>query len=137
MTRLSFTKNISDFTTGRTELWMMYLESITSDWKTVLLGVGCTSVKVNGLASHNTVLQIWYQMGILGAIPFMYWYSSFMADGAKKLLPGEKVNAWILFVGVFLPWLAIDMLFFDEFFLFSLYVFIGLAEGQTKDQRIA
>lgn len=135
LTRLSFTKNISDFTTGRTELWMMYLERITTDLKTFLLGEGCTSVKVNGLASHNTILQAWYQMGIIGVIPFAFWYGSFMADGAKKLLPGERINAWMLFVGVFLPWLAIDMLFFDEFFLFSLYVLVGLAEGSTKEMN--
>ena len=34
----------------------------------------------------------------------------------------------ILLAGALLPWLAIDILFFDELFLITTYAFIGITE---------
>lgn len=128
VTRLSNSGNASDFTTGRTELWAMYLETILTDWRIFLLGMGYTDVFANGFASHNTILQMWFQLGILGSVPLVYWFVNFVRSGVKEQTACRGANLWILLIGVFLPWLAIDMLYFDEFFLFPMYVIVGLLD---------
>jgi len=135
LTRLSSSNNLSGFTTGRTTLWNMYLESITGDWKTFLFGVGYTNVMVNGYASHSTILQAWFQLGIIGSMVLAIWCVCFLSDGARRLAAGQRIYGLLLIIGVFLPWLAIDMLFFDEFFLFQIYVFIGLGDGHMTQVK--
>ena len=62
-------------------------------------------------------------------MPFLvYWITSFFRGAAYK---GYRRNTrvletLILLIGVFMPWLAIDALFFDEFFLLQWYVFSAL-----------
>lgn len=124
-TRFSYSKDLDSFTTGRTELWKTYLEEIMGNAKIFFLGKGFTNVKINNRASHNTLLQCFFQFGFLG-VPFLvYWTVSFFRGGAYK---GRRRNANILetliaAVGIFMPWLAIDILFFDEFFLLQWYMF--------------
>lgn len=128
ITRFSFSTSLSRFTTGRTELWMMYLEELLGNGKILFLGEGFTNVKLNGRASHNTALQIIYQLGILGAPVLAVWSYCFFKDLPKRSrsLKKKDVSSWILLIGVFLPWMAIDILFFDELFLLQWYVFVAL-----------
>ena len=135
ITRLSFSNNISDFTTGRTELWNMYIDFILEDWRAFLFGIGYSGVKVNGLASHSTILQMWYQFGLTGSILLIIWCANFMSLGSHKIINGQRLNIIIIVVGVFVPWLAIDMLFFDEFFLFQLYVTSAIADVSIPPSR--
>lgn len=140
ITRFSFSSSLSSLTTGRTELWAMYIEEILSNGKILFIGEGFTNVKLHGRASHNTLLQIVYQFGILG-VPFLVaWVSCFFRGVSGNRLERKKdVSPWILLTGVFLPWMAIDILFFDELFLLQWYVFVALKEqssGPETDQRV-
>ncbi len=136
ITRFSFSSDMSDFTTGRTDLWKMYLEELMGDGKLLLLGKGFTKEFLYGRASHNTILQIVYQFGLLGAPLLFAWIAGFFRDVAKGTNSERKhlLGTLILMVGVFSPWLAIDVLFFDEFFLLQWYVFIGLRQLRTEER---
>lgn len=134
ITRFSFSTDLSTFTTRRTELWAMYLEEIFGDFKILLLGEGYTNVKVSDRGSHNTILQLVYQLGILGTPVLIAWCMNFFKGvGKVRYEKGTVVSPWMLYVGTFLPWLALDMLFFDEFFLFQWFVFVALKERIQKD----
>lgn len=127
-TRFSFSSSLSSLTTGRTELWMMYIEEILSNGKVFFLGEGFTNTKLNGHASHNTILQMIYQFGILGAPFLASWSFYFFKDVFQRNHIRKKKNVapWMLLIGTFLPWMAIDILFFDEFFLLQWYVYMAL-----------
>lgn len=141
VTRFSFVDNLSSLTTHRTELWAMYFKDIFGSVKTFFLGEGFTNVKVNERGSHNTVLQMLYQLGILGTPVLVLWIICFFKEVSRKSRHTRKrmVSTWILLIGVFMPWLAIDMLFFDEFFLFQWYALVALRERNqylnTKDSE--
>lgn len=135
LTRISFANNFSDFTTGRTYLWSMYLDAITLDWKMFLFGVGFTNVYVNGYASHSTMIQTWFQLGIFGGILLVIWCAYFMFGARRNLVSGKIIKTLLLVIGVFIPWIAIDMLYADEFFLFQLYVFVGLLDGGMMSEE--
>ena len=121
--RFSFSSNASEITTHRTDLWMMYLNELSRNPRLILFGEGFTNTNLNHRASHNTLIQGVYQFGILGFPLLITW----MIMSMKKLLEvmGEvnikKKYVTLMFVGVVLPWLSLDILFFDEFFLLPFY----------------
>ena len=133
--RFSRTTDLNSFTTNRIEIWESYLDELITDAKVFFLGRGYTNVKVNGRGSHNTILQMFHQFGLLGAPFLLYWVSCFLRDipsGGK----GRKENRQSILVvalGVYLPWLAIDALFFDDFFLLQWYAFMAMQ--QTLQSR--
>jgi len=130
LARFSYTTDLSSFTTGRTELWAGYVEALLSDIRLLLLGTGFTNVKYDDYASHNTILQILYQFGILGTPMLIAWVLLFFQDLFKvpKLEKRQLINVLILLSGAFIPWLALDALFFDEFFLLQWFVYMGMQE---------
>lgn len=127
ITRFSNAETISDFTTGRTELWTSYLEELLTNGKLLLLGQGFSNIKLHGKASHNTPVQVIYQFGLIGLPVLISWVVGFFRD-LPPSRPETKQgnNTWLLLIGSFLPWCAIDILFFDELFLLQMFVFLGI-----------
>lgn len=126
--RLSGHEDMDSFTTGRTEVWMNYLRAMRNHIDLLLLGRGFTNVLVGGKGSHNSIIQCIYQFGLFGTVIFIAWIVCFW----KKMLDTTKVKMtsflllMLLLVGTFVPWLALDLLFFDDFFLMQLYACCGI-----------
>lgn len=136
ITRFSFSNNLDSFTTGRSDLWVSYAKEIFGSAKVFFLGKGYTNVKVNGRGSHNTIIQSFYQFGLIGVPVLFYWVSCYFRQANPNRTAQHKagLKQWIVIVGSFIPWLAIDVLFFDEFFLFPMYVCLAIKElSQASD----
>ena len=116
--------NLSDFTTGRTDVWVRYITAMLEEPRLLLFGQGYTDVIIGEKPTHNTLLNGVYQFGLIGFALLTAWMVFFV----QALLDGAKVQrhqtAWLalLLIGVFGPWMALDYVFFDEFFLFPIYV---------------
>lgn len=116
--------NMSTFTTGRTDLWMNYLRELGDNPLMLMFGSGYSDVTVGGRAAHNTLIQLVYQFGLFGCVLLAIWFVFFI----RMLLSGVRIHRTrltqlaIVFIGAFGPWMALDYLFFDEFFLFPIYV---------------
>ena len=125
--RFSYAANISQLTTKRTDLWMDYLNEFAHNVSLTLLGHGYTSVTLHGWASHNTIIQSVYQFGLLGA-PLLFIWVALTLKRVRQGLKDSRSN-WrytlLMLVGVVIPWIALDILFFDEFFLLPVYVVLG------------
>lgn len=135
LTRFSYAKDIDSFTTGRTGLWVMYIEELVGDVKIFFLGKGFTNIKVEGRGSHNTLIQAFFQFGFLGVPVLLYWIVSFFRGASrqgrrKKISHGETM---MIVVATLVPWLAIDALFFDEFFLLQWYVFSAVQQLKNEE----
>ena len=126
--RFSQDTNLSDFTTGRTEVWDSYIQAIFSDVKLLLFGQGCTNMLLGDKATHNTLLQCFYQLGLIGcailALWLVYFYQTLLRG--TRLQRHQAVRLAIVLIGTFGPWVALDYLFFDEFFLLPIYVCIAV-----------
>ena len=84
---------------------------------------------LNGKASHNTIIQAVYQFGIVG-LPFVaawLWRTVRDAFGFYGSAKPDLRIAAMLCIGVAMPWMGIDLLFFDEFFILPVYAAVGLA----------
>lgn len=122
-------EGLAGLTTNRTTLWLQYLTAFVHDIPLTLFGAGYTSVNLFRKASHNTLIQAVYQFGILGIPLLLIWMWNMLADmfpESDKPLAGWKYTV-LLCVGSFLPWMALDILQYDEFFLLPVYVLLGVA----------
>ena len=134
LTRFSNANDLNSLTTGRVGLWKSYIDEMFSNVKVFFLGRGFTNVKINGRASHNTILQMFYQFGLLGFPFVVYWIVCFYRSGMQTVRGQKRFNLriFMIAVGAFVPWMAIDTLFFDEFFLFQMYMCLALSSFQTE-----
>lgn len=135
-TRFSFAKDVDSFTTGRTELWWSYFEVLFEDPKTFLLGKGITNIKVNARASHSTIIQIFYQLGLLGSPVLIYWIICYFRRSEQRGIRRLGLGELMVVTGAFMPWLAIDAMLFDEFFLFPWYVIVAIKSFQINRETI-
>lgn len=126
--RFEYNSSVSAITTGRTDLWSIYIKSILSDPWLLLFGKGYTSVLIGDRISHNTLIQLVYQFGLIGSSFIIMWEFFFI----KRMLAdihlnyGNLMKVLILAIASFGPWLALDLFFFDEFFLIQFFVFFGM-----------
>lgn len=126
-TRFSYAANVSQITTGRTDLWKMYIHELLNNPVLLMLGEGYTAVTINGHASHNTILQGVYQFGLLCIPVVIFWMVQTLKAVRREqgILSVNHLMFLLLLVGVVLPWLGLDILFFDEFFLLPVYMMRG------------
>lgn len=114
--------DVNQLSSGRSNIWLDYLKYIFENIKVLLFGNGfIRTVTVNGYAAHNTLIQILFQCGIIGTIGFIIWIKSLRKRKKNTYLTlFEKI---ILFIVIFIPWLSLDKLFFDDFFfMIMLYI---------------
>lgn len=120
--RLQQSTNLSSFSTHRNELWLNYYNAFADDVRLLFFGQGITKSSIGSRASHSTLIQIIYQLGLIGGSMLLIWGVNYF----KLLLPKKPrrkvfLALIMLMISIFLPWLSIDMLLFDEFFLLPVY----------------
>ena len=136
ITRFQSADDVSALTTGRAEVWREYFDALTADGKLLLLGKGFTNVVLTEKATHNTLLQAFFQLGVLGVVFFAGWAWNYVRAMLRhRQIRCAVLDVLILLVGIFLPWMAIDMLFFDELFLMPMYMAAGILYFKGESAR--
>ena len=84
-------KNISDFTTGRTEVYQAYWRVITKDYVTFLFGVG---MNAEGLYKdpHNYLLEVHYYVGAVGLLLMLAFYVAMIRVAVRGMRPAKKLS---------------------------------------------
>jgi hypothetical protein len=100
----------------------------------LLFGRGCSDIKVNDRAAHSAVIQTVYQFGLVGTPVILYWLGNYF-KGLGKVFRKELLIAAILLVGSVVPWIALDILFFDDFFLLLMYVYVAGKYLENNSRR--
>lgn len=133
--RFSASRGISGLTTGRTDLWWDYAGELLRSPRLLLVGNGYTNLKLHGRSSHNTFIQILFQFGVVGGLLLFQWIKAYVSEPLDRCrIPIN--HAWIVTVGIFLPWMALDMLFFDEFFLMPMYAVCCMLSAQEMKRKM-
>ena len=78
---LDKTLTLSIITTGRSDLWTIYINKITSSVPNMLFGVGLFSERLVKIGPHNLLLHLLYRMGfvgvfMLGILAYYYYKAS-------------------------------------------------------------
>lgn len=58
--------DINALTTGRFNIWIMYIEYFINHIRSAIFGVGINTALVEGRAAHNTYIDVFYHLGVLG-----------------------------------------------------------------------
>jgi len=128
LSRLSRDNNIDDFTTGRTQIWRQYIDALFGNPKLLFFGRGLSRILVNDVSAHNTLLQCIYQFGLFGCSCLVAWFVCYARTllSQRPIKKKNLVQIVVLLMGAFGPWMGLDMLRFDEFFLMPTYVCVGI-----------
>ena len=91
ITRL-FTKideklTLSELTTGRSDLWTLYLNKISSSIPNMLFGVGLFSERLVPIGPHNLLIHLLYRMGFIGLFMIGLLAYSYYRVSDKSLKP--------------------------------------------------
>lgn len=123
--------DISSLTTGRSKLMGVYLNYLFSNIDKFFFGIGLSqdqiTILLNTNNAHNTVIQIIYQIGISGSLLLLWWWKDIYQELTDKTRMefSEYIYFFIMTFSVLLPWLSLDILYFDEFFYFTLLLFLS------------
>ena len=103
----------------------------------LLFGEGFSHIAIKDQVPHNTLIQIIYEFGLVGTPFLAMWIIYFFRDtyGSGRLRRDQLFNILMVATGAFLPWMALDILYFNEFFLFQMYVFVALQEMRVSAPR--
>lgn len=126
--RFAYSANLNEITTGRTRLWSNYIHEFLQNPRLTFLGMGYTDLNLDGWGSHNTLIQAIYQFGIVGA-PLVGLWLYVLLQKIVARAAAAKIDwrcAALLATGIALPWMGLDILFFDEFFLLPVYGALGI-----------
>ena len=128
---IRFTETIddmSDFTTGRTDIWRGYITTIWNNLKILFVGNGINGSLVNGRGVHNTYLEAIYSLGILGTSLFLLVLCICFKFNTKI---SEKVQFLPLII-LLIRFLAIGLLAFDNLW-FYLVIAVSAIAGKVQE----
>lgn len=119
--------DVNQLSSGRSNIWFDYLKYIFENIEVLLFGNGfIRTATVNGYAAHNTLIQILFQCGIIGTTGLIIWIKSLKKRKKNMYLTLFEKN--ILFIAIFIPWLSLDKLFFDDFFFMIMLYIVAIRE---------
>ncbi|MEN6391101.1 MAG: hypothetical protein ABFD04_11850, partial [Syntrophomonas sp.] len=132
--------NVSSLTTGRSDLQTFYVKYILNNIDVLLCGVGFgLKYPVGALNNvHNTPIDFIYRLGVVGTTLFITWFMSIFKQASLKVKMrfDKKLQFLIVLLGLFMPWMALDVLGGDEFFYYlTLLIFASnyLKMQQTNE----
>ncbi|WP_342505957.1 hypothetical protein [Sporosarcina sp. FSL K6-2383] len=114
-------------TTGRSSLWLAYIQEIITNPRIFLIGNGIGTGFLDGYAAHNMYLSYWYFTGFLGIVALLvfvgysYKHMNKTAEGSIKKAK-RVLNSLPLFV-VIVANFSLDSIVMD---FFPLVLFLSL-----------
>jgi hypothetical protein len=131
MIRFGLIKDVKSLTTGRSGTWLVYLNYLFSNLNKLFFGIGLSEDQVQSLLqtnnAHMTIIEILYQLGVIGGFFLLLWWKSIYQEIVKKIKMDfpQKIYFLIMAFSILLPWMALDMVYFHEFFYFLLLLFFA------------
>ena len=123
--RFEEAEDLAGLTTGRSTIWKDYFSFFSNNSLDLIIGQGYTSVfKEVYQGSHNTLIQCIYQFGLAGCVFLAMWCLSWTRF--SKFNSIQMSNIVLILVAFFSMWMGLDLLFFDDFFLNFLLLFVGV-----------
>lgn len=117
--------------TGRTGIWVKYLDCISSSFNKLFFGVGLLTRDIVSTGPHNTFLYFLYRVGFVGVIALVVLLVKYAKDAKHKIKP-TFFNALMLLVYIVLAFE--EMVFSDRFFLFLVFgIILTLVPKKEKE----
>ena len=124
-------KLLSKMTTGRSEIWSMYLKDFSSSaWK-IIFGVGLLTTDLIAKGPHNVFIYLLYRLGIVGVMLVVALVVLYIRQGKSKL----KINlSNVLLFAVYMFFALEELVFSDRFFLFLVFGVMLLLKPEKESE---
>ncbi len=117
--------SIESITTGRTDIWKVYVEAIFNDTKILFLGNGLKTILEGNKGAHNTYLESLFYLGIVGSGIFI----AALKSSVGKII--TRPAMWIPIIALLFRMLAIGILTYD-----SLWLYISLIVILSRELKV-
>lgn len=112
--------NLSDITTGRTDRWYAYFETIVGSIRIFLFGNGIANGFLDGDLSHNMYLLAFYQIGIIGVTLYLFllYFTYKTMKNSHMLYKNKRINVSLNIIPLLImliPNFALDSFAMDYF----------------------
>ncbi len=122
-------------TTGRSDIWDDYITTMLDNFSWIF-GNGLNKKYLNGAASHNTIIQFFYNFGIMGSVlyimMFRYMYNSAKTRNQYKTELLHKMA----FFSIILSLMFLDMLTIEMFYYMIAMSFVYMLGNNSKNVQI-
>ena len=123
--RFTSAQDIKELTSGRSNLWILYIRKIFSDFSLLIFGAGMQGLGL--AAAHNLILEILSRFGLAGLVGniFHLHFSARMLESpkSKRAKDRQRVLSIILFVMFF----SLSAYAFESLWI---VIFIAVISGQ-------
>ncbi len=119
--------DVNALTTGRFDLWMMYLKHLISNIKVSLLGSGIGSGYLNGRAAHNAYFDVFYFLGFIGGVLLVLSLVSISAQSRRAVFRRNIMNYSVMLCVVVMYFFLSELFYFDPpFHIFLAFEVLNL-----------
>lgn len=128
--------DVNTLTTGRFNLWLMYIKNMAVSVKTIFFGDSITAEHINGRASHNTYLDIFYNLGLVGGMLLFASLKAILSQSLYSKFKRNIINYSILICILTMYFFLGELFYYDPpFQIFLAFVTLNLPLEENKKQR--
>lgn len=88
--------DINSLTTGRFDLWITYIKYIIKNIRVIFFGDGINAAHIMGRASHNTYIDIIYNLGAVGGFLLIASLKSILSQSTHLYMKRNVLNYSVL-----------------------------------------
>lgn len=114
--------DLNRFTTNRLDIWINYLSYIFSNLNILLFGNGLAMDLYQGVAAHNTFIQMIYLYGFFGSIVVLCFVIKAYKTFKNKFNPKNKPDYFHYFI-ILAMMFFLDFLYFDTLYHLMVILF--------------
>lgn len=134
--------DINSLTTGRLDIWKLYIRHLLHNFKVAILGSGIASSYVEGHASHNTYIESVYHLGAVGSSLLVTLLAVISRQSRKAAIKRSFLNYSIMICIFILYFFLSELFYFDPpFHIFLAFTMLNLpgkdkfSDNEIKIQR--
>lgn len=120
--RMRYAGDVAEMTTGRADLWMLYLDYTLSSIRNVFFGAGLG--RVFDYAAHNYFIELLFHLGVVGGGVYLLMLGK-AANIYPKFKKRELINYLPLLIFIFRG-MAINLMFRDNKIFFIILIVVAL-----------
>ena len=119
--------DVNALTTGRTNIWMMYLKYIFRNLDTAIFGDGISVGFYNQMAAHNTYIDVFRHLGVVGGLLLFASLKAILADSVSVKKERNLLNYSVLICVLAMYFFLSELFYIDaQFHLFIAFTVMNL-----------
>ncbi len=129
--------DVNALTTGRTDIWMMYLKYILKNFNTAVFGDGISVGFYNQMAAHNTYIDIFRHLGVVGGLLLFASLKMILSDSIAVKKERNLLNYSVLICVLVMYFFLSELFYIDaQFHLFIAFTVMNLTINEKSFDKI-